>query len=53
MLFRNSFRLLTENFKNVYKILLYKFLVAVVAIALCSVFVLPEFSQIWNNEITV
>ena len=53
MLFRNAFRLLTENFKNVYKILLYKLLVAVVALALYAVLILPEFTQIWNNAITV
>ena len=33
MRFRNSTRLLTENFKNVYKILLYTLAVALVAIA--------------------
>ena len=53
MLFRNSFRLLTENFKNVYKILLYQILVAIVALALYSVLILPEFTQIWNNAVTV
>ena len=53
MLFRNAFRLLTENFKNVYKILLYQLLVAVVALALYSVLILPEFTQIWNHSITV
>ena len=36
MRFRNSTRLLTENFRNVYKILLYGLIVAVVAISLSA-----------------
>ncbi|MBQ8308773.1 MAG: hypothetical protein IJX96_02965 [Clostridia bacterium] len=49
MLFRNSLRLLLENFKNVYKILLYKFVVGLVAGALCCAMVLPELIELWNS----
>ncbi len=49
MRFRNSFRLLIENFKNVYKLLLYKFIISLVAIALCCAFVLPELLAILQN----
>ena len=51
MLFGNSLRLLMENFKNVYKILLYKTAVALVAIALSAAIVLPEFNDIWNSTV--
>ena len=51
MLFKNSLRLLMENFKNVYKILLYKVTVWLIAIALSAAIVLPEFNDIWNSEI--
>ena len=46
MRFRNSMRLLLENFKSVYKLLLYKVTISLVAIALCCTFVLPELSGI-------
>ncbi len=49
MLFRNSFRLLLENFKNVYKILLYKFVIAVITGALCFAMILPELIELWNS----
>lgn len=52
MLFGNGLRLLMENFKNVYKILLYKTAVALIAIALSAVIILPEFNDIWNSTIT-
>ena len=42
MLFRNSIKLLMENFKGVYKILLYKFIVSLVAGALFAAMILPE-----------
>ena len=42
MRFRNSTRLLIENLKNVYKILLYKLAIAVVAIALSCALLLPN-----------
>ena len=49
MLFRNSIRLLMENFKNVYKILLYKFVVAAVAGALCVAMILPQLLELINS----
>ncbi|MBQ7369280.1 MAG: hypothetical protein IJW60_06200 [Clostridia bacterium] len=49
MLFRNSIRLLTENFKNVYKILLYQFIVGLVAGALCVAMILPELTELVNS----
>ena len=50
MLFRNSIRLLMENFKNVYKILAYKFVIGLVASALCFVLTLHELNGIFNSE---
>ena len=38
-----------ENFKNVYKILAYKFVIGLVASALCFVLVLPEINGIWYS----
>ena len=49
MLFRNSLRLLMENFKNVYKILLYKLFVGLIAGALCSAMILPELLEITQS----
>ncbi len=49
MRFRNSLRLLMENFKQVYKLLLAKLIIGLVAIALCCAFVLPEVLRIWNS----
>ena len=42
MVFMNAIRLLLENFKNTYKIMLYKLVVSLIAFALCSAMVLPE-----------
>lgn len=50
MRFRNSLRLLMENFKHVYKILLYQLIVSLIATALCCAFVLPELIEIWNSN---
>ncbi len=50
MRFRNSIRLLLENFKYVYKMLLYKCIIMLVASALCCAFVLPELIRFWNSE---
>ena len=50
MRFQNSMRLLMENFKNVYKLLLYKLIIALVACALYCAFILPELIEIWNSE---
>lgn len=53
MRFRNSTRLLIENFKNVYKILLYKLAIAVVAIALSCALLLPNLWDIVHSaEVT-
>lgn len=49
MLFRNSIRLLMENFKNVYKILLYKVIVGIVAGALCVAMILPQLLELINS----
>lgn len=49
MRFRNSLRLLMENFKQVYKLLSAKLIVGLVAAALCSAFVLPEVIHIWKS----
>ncbi len=46
MRFRNSFRLLMENFKHVYKLLWAKIIIHLVAIALTASFVLPELLSI-------
>ncbi len=53
MLFRNAIRLLIENFKSVYKIALYKFVVTLVASALCCALVLPELISIWESPVTL
>ncbi len=50
MRFRNSLRLLMENFKHVYKILLSRLIIGLIAAALCAAFVLPEVMRIWNSE---
>ncbi len=50
MLFRNSFKLLLENFKNVYKILLYKFIVSIIFLAICSAMLLPPLLDLINSE---
>lgn len=52
MRFRNSLKLLMENFKQVYKLLFSKFIISLIAVALCCSFVLPELSQIFNDEAT-
>ncbi len=49
MRFRNSFRLLMENFKHVYKLLGAKLIISLIAVALCSSFVLPEVMGIWKS----
>ncbi len=46
MRFRNSLRLLMENFKLVYKLLCSRIVIALVAMALTSTFVLPELDNI-------
>lgn len=50
MLFRNSLRVLMENFKNVYKLLLYKIVIGVIAAALCCAMILPSLTEILQSE---
>ena len=50
MRFRNSLRLLMENFKYVYKMLLYKCIIGLIATALCCAFILPELAKFWESE---
>lgn len=50
MRFLNSLRLLIENFKNTFRLLICKLVVGIVATALCCAFVLPELIQIINSE---
>lgn len=49
MRFRNSVRLLMENFKNVYKILVYKLVILVVTAALTSALLLPGLMEILES----
>ena len=49
MLFRNAIRLLAENFKNVYKIALYKVVITLLATALCTAILLPQLISIINS----
>ncbi len=49
MRFRNSLRLLMENFKQVYKLLFAKFVIGLVATALCCAFILPELIQLLSS----
>lgn len=50
MRFRNAFHLLLENFRNVYKILLYKLVVAILCMALYSALILPQLNAIFSSE---
>lgn len=49
MRFRNALRLLMDNFKHVYNLLLSKLIIGLVAAALCCAFVLPELHEIWGS----
>ncbi len=49
MRFRNSLKLLMDNFKQVYRLLLAKFIIGLIATALCCAFVLPELSSLWKS----
>ena len=49
MRFRNAFLVLLENFKNTYKILLYKLVVAIVCAALYFALILPEVNAIFSS----
>ena len=49
MRFRNAFLVLLENFKNTYKILLYKLIVGGVCMALYFVLIFPEINAIFSS----
>lgn len=49
MRFRNSLRLLMENFKNVYKLLVYKLVIAIVTVSLICALLLPGLMDILNS----
>ena len=48
----NSIRLLMEDFKHAFKLLLYRAVMALIVIALCSAFVLPELMEIAEADVT-
>lgn len=50
MRFRNTIRLFVENFKNVYRLLIFKLIVTLITSALCCAFVLPEIMEIGQSE---
>lgn len=50
MRFRNSLRLLMENFKHVFRLLWAKLIIGLIAAALCCAFVLPELLEIWHSQ---
>ena len=50
MRFRNSIHLLMENFKHVYKLLLYKVIIALLSAALIAAFVWPEIDAILTSD---
>lgn len=45
-----TLRLLAGNFKNVYRLLLYKIVVGVLAMALCYAFILPEIQRLMSSS---
>ncbi len=50
MRFRNSMRLLMENFKRVFRLMLCRWSISLVASALCCSFVLPELLDLWKSD---
>ena len=50
MRFRNSIRLLMENFKQAFRLFICRAVIAVAAIALCAAFVLPELIEIGKSS---
>ena len=50
MRFRNAFHLLLENFRNVYKILLYKLVVAILCVAVYSALIMPQINAIFSSQ---
>ena len=49
MRFRNSILLLIENFKNVYRILLYKLIIMLIGVALTSALLVPGLIEIFES----
>lgn len=49
MRFRNSIRLLMENFKNVFRLLWYKLFITLIATAITAAFVVPELKEIFES----
>ncbi len=49
MRFRNSIRLLMENFKQVFRLLWYKLFITLIATAVTAAFVLPELNEIFDS----
>lgn len=49
MIFKNAFHLLVDNFSLVYKYLLYKIIVAVIAVALAAALILPNISFLFHS----
>jgi len=43
-------RLMLENFKHTYKILLYKTVVALISLALCAAILVPQLVDLWQSE---
>ena len=52
MRFANSIRLLMENFKQVFKLLIYRLVMGILVVALCSAFILPELKEIATEPAT-
>lgn len=50
MRFRNSIRLLMENFKHVFRLVLCRWSISLIASALCCAFVLPELLSVWRSD---
>ena len=50
MLFKNALRVLAENFKNVYKFALYKIVLSLLAISLCTAILYPQLSGIFSSS---
>ena len=51
MRFGNTIRLLMENFKHAYKLLIYRLVMTLIVCALCSAFVLPELIEIAQTPV--
>ncbi len=52
MRFGNSIRLLMENFKQTYRLFIYKVIMGLVVCALCSALIIPEVMEIIEADVT-